>query len=341
MADTVDALAAWLRSQYATGTGGSGSWDDAGYDRARELAQMLVAQGITSPGDLSFAEDSTALQNKRYLDLSAGEYSIDENGRMIAPNGTPALFDDSGMAYMMEDDPTQRTLTGRQLQIGDQRIGYVGDYNNDGTYGNNSQQYLTGAPDENLLGWSARGDGNTSYRVITDPNTGKLMIVPGWNSSSDANNVGDFALATAAMLGGGYALSGLGGAGAAATGNGAWLGEGVASGIPAWDAAYTGAGGLLSGGAGAIDAATGSGAWLGEGVPSGVPAWDAAYTGAGGLFDPSYLMDPTKLTAPEQITAPTIDTTPTIPDLMPSVPGAGRGSTKSWMGSTLARLRAH
>ena len=30
------------------------------------------------------------------------------------------------------------------------------------------------------------------------------------------------------------------------------------------------------------------GAWLGEGVPSGVPAWDQAFINAGGTFDPAY-----------------------------------------------------
>lgn len=72
-------------------------------------------------------------------------------------------------------------------------------------------------------------------------------------------------------------------------GSGAFLGEGVASGIGAWDAA-AGLGGAAGAGAGAGAAAagsgggglgTGSGAFLGEGVASGIPAWDAA-AGLGG-----------------------------------------------------------
>ena len=55
-----------------------------------------------------------------------------------------------------------------------------------------------------------------------------------------------------AGIGGAYGAGALGGAeaGGVAAGNGAFLGEGVASGIPAWDAAYTGAGGAFGGGAG-------------------------------------------------------------------------------------------
>lgn len=86
-------------------------------------------------------------------------------------------------------------------------------------------------------------------------------------------------LGGAALLGNAPAMLaslGGGGGGGVAAGGGAFLGEGVASGIPAWDAAASSAG-LLGGGG----AAAGSGAFLGEGMASGVPAWDAAATGAG------------------------------------------------------------
>lgn len=68
---------------------------------------------------------------------------------------------------------------------------------------------------------------------------------------------------------------------------GAWIGEAVASGVPAWDAAATAAGlDLFAPAALAVDAAPAvveatGGAWVGEGMASGVPAWDAAATGAG------------------------------------------------------------
>ena len=68
-----------------------------------------------------------------------------------------------------------------------------------------------------------------------------------------------------------------GAAGAPALGNGAFLGEGVASGVPAFDAAFTSAGGLFNP---AFGLPVGNGAFLGEGVLSGVPAFDAALANA-------------------------------------------------------------
>jgi hypothetical protein len=115
----------------------------------------------------------------------------------------------------------------------------------------------------------------------------------------DRNKYGDMigALSILAMpfaaagLGAGAAGAAGAGAGAGAGGmvNGAFLGEGIASGIGAWDgamaAAGAGAGGAgaagAAGGGGGIGGGAGNGAFLGEGVASGVPAWDAAATGAG------------------------------------------------------------
>lgn len=183
-----DALAAQLRAQYNTGQGGTGSWDDAGFDRAAELADMLLANGITSLGDLSFVDTPYE---------TAGQDAIYGEGE--------------------RDAVAASTGINRKLKIGDQEVGFLGDYNNDGSFGSNQADYLKGfhgegdPAQENLLGWSARGDGNTSYRVITDPTTGKLVIAPGWNSSSDAANVRNAAIAAAAMYAGGYGLSAMGG----------------------------------------------------------------------------------------------------------------------------------
>jgi hypothetical protein len=154
-----DALAAQIRAQYGTSGTGSGSWDDAGYDRAGELADLLIKAGVTDLGELSF-------QDLRGQTWGAG---MDDQGNATAGEWSEGVL-------------------GRQLMIGDKAVGYLGDYNNDGTFGSKSQDTLKGIGDEALLGWSARGDGNTSYRVITDPNTGKLVIAPGWNSSSDASD---------------------------------------------------------------------------------------------------------------------------------------------------------
>lgn len=75
------------------------------------------------------------------------------------------------------------------------------------------------------------------------------------------------------FLTGGAAAAGATEAGVAA-GNGAFLGEGIASGIPAWDAAYTGAGGLLSGGGGGLLDSIKAGNW-----------GDALKAGGSGLVD--------------------------------------------------------
>jgi hypothetical protein len=57
-----------------------------------------------------------------------------------------------------------------------------------------------------------------------------------------------------------------------ATGNGAWLGEGVPSGIPEWDQAYTNAGGLM----------TGAGTALGTGITPGAGGQTGITPGAAG-----------------------------------------------------------
>ena len=86
----------------------------------------------------------------------------------------------------------------------------------------------------------------------------------------------EFALG-AGLLFGLPTLLNAGAFGAPAIGNGAFLGEGVASGIPAFDAAFTSAGGVFNP---AFGLPIGNGAFLGEGVLSGVPAFDAALANA-------------------------------------------------------------
>jgi hypothetical protein len=97
---------------------------------------------------------------------------------------------------------------------------------------------------------------------------------------------------TAIPLAAGYygaeALGLTGAEGAAApSGEGIFLGEGVASGVPAFDAAFTSAGGTLNP---AFGLPVGNGAFLGEGVPTGIPASDAAYLKAGGTFNPAFAL---------------------------------------------------
>jgi hypothetical protein len=97
---------------------------------------------------------------------------------------------------------------------------------------------------------------------------------------------------TAIPLAAGYygaeALGLTGAPGAAApSGEGIFLGEGVASGVPAFDAAYTTAGGTFNP---AFGLPVGNGAFLGEGVPTGIPASDAAYVNAGGTLNPAFAL---------------------------------------------------
>lgn len=71
--------------------------------------------------------------------------------------------------------------------------------------------------------------------------------------------------ATQAAGAGGAALAGgaAGAGGSAAGGSGAFLGEGIASGVPAWDAAATGAGLTLSGAGSGLSLLDGASKWLG------------------------------------------------------------------------------
>ena len=75
--------------------------------------------------------------------------------------------------------------------------------------------------------------------------------------------------------------------GPAAGAEGIFLGEGVASGVPAFDAAFTSAGGTFNP---AFGLPVGNGAFLGEGVPTGINAWDTAYTNAGGTLNPAFAL---------------------------------------------------
>jgi len=80
------------------------------------------------------------------------------------------------------------------------------------------------------------------------------------------------------------------------------------------------------------DPAVGNGAFLGEGVASGIPAWDAAYVNAGGILNPAFalgadglvgtpLVTPPATTTPITTTTPPVTTTPvtTPPVVTPPV----------------------
>ena len=119
-------------------------------------------------------------------------------------------------------------------------------------------------------------------------------------------NLGPIALAA---LGSNLAMGMLGG-GAPAIGNGAFLGEGVASGIPAFDTAFTSAGGVFNP---AFGLPVGNGAFLGEGVPTGIPASDTAFLNAGGTFNPAFV-PPVTTTG---LLTPPVVTPPVVPPVVP------------------------
>ena len=243
MSDSGDALESQIRAKW----GKSGDWGAQGVDRVAELAKLLRANGVTDLSKLGFA-------NGKYEE-SFGGYDQGESG--YVPSGT-------------------RTVDGRQLTYGGRNFGFLGDVNDDGSTSRvGERQYVgQGTPDPRDVGWSAAGHGNVQYQLVDGPDG--PMIVPKWNSSSDAQDVRQAAIAAAITMGGGYlAAGGLGAGAAGAAGNGAFLGEGVASGIGAWDTA-AGLGAAGSGAGGSALGAAGNGAFLGEGVSSGVGAWDTA-----------------------------------------------------------------
>jgi len=142
-------------------------------------------------------------------------------------------------------DVSQIGLDNGQATFGDKRIGFAGDYNNDNTYGSKVSDQLQ---DGNRIGWSARGDGNVSYKVGTDAQ-GQNYLTPEWGSSSDMGKVRNALKAAAAMAAMYYGLPMLGGeAAAAGAGSTVGLTGAEAAAMGAFDAAATGAGGLLGSG---------------------------------------------------------------------------------------------
>jgi len=122
-------------------------------------------------------------------------------------------------------------------------------------------------------------------------------------------------------IAGQYAAQALGAATSPAAGNGAFLGENVVSGVPAFDTAFTNAGGAFNS---AFGLPVGNGAFLGEGVPTGINAWDTAYTNAGGVFNPAFALGPdglvgTPLVTPPAVATPAVTTPVVNPPVTPPV----------------------
>lgn len=268
-----------LRNQILQQWGGAGDWNQGGIDRADELAQILAARGITDLGQLNFREQEWTPQGQ----ISGGDSG---DGTYSSP-------------------PVLKGLT---AYAGDRRLGYLGDFNNDGTV----KTFADSAEDPGWRGdhmaaaWSARGDGNVSF-VPTKLGNGQIVMRPVWGSSRKEtyDDIRGAAMVGAAALGGYYAgggnaaagLSGvdaamvdlaasggltpasMGSAGLGAASGGMSGAELAAfmeanAGAMAPGAGWTG-GAAASGGLGAAELGA-NGAFLGEGVASGVPAWDAA-----------------------------------------------------------------
>ncbi len=142
----IDSLAYSLRSQDPTV-----DWDIGGIDRATELGSLMGKQGITSLADI-MSRDHT-YQKYFPSEMTGGESEY----------FTPERYEDT---------------VGKQWSTGgDKWYGFLGDYNNDGSYGSNAGPVLQ---DNNLVGWSARGDGNVGYHL----NNG--FFNPSWGSSKDS-----------------------------------------------------------------------------------------------------------------------------------------------------------
>lgn len=173
-------LAEQIRALYGT----RGDWNQGGIDRAQELADLLMKAGVTDVSQLKL------LNNMRQEMQSLGA--------------------ESDGATTLVETPIN------QVQFGDRTLGFVGDYNNDNTFGNKASDYLQ---EGNVLGWSARGKGNVKYRVGTDAQ-GNNYLTPEWGSSSDMADVRNILKVAAIAAGMHYGLPMLGGETAAAAGAG-------------------------------------------------------------------------------------------------------------------------
>lgn len=181
------------------------------------------------------AEQIRSLYGK-YGDWNYG--GIDRAAELADLLQKQGITDVSKIALVAPNPNWDDDVHSMQAVFGDRAVGFVGDYNNDNTYGSNPGKYLK--PD-NTLGWSARGHGNVTYKVGTDAQ-GNNYLMPEWGSSSDMKDVRDAVKAAAVMAAMAYGLPMLGeAAGAAGAGEAAAAGSLTAGVTPAsvaaWEAA--------------------------------------------------------------------------------------------------------
>lgn len=149
-----------LADQILQRWGQYGDWQAADQNQAADLARLFEANGITDLGQLQFAP--------RAFEMAPNTWET--------PSG------------MLSDGGAKGTAF--DVTYGGQPVSFLGDVNRDGSLSAKpggaefgvDRGSLRGNGD--LLGWSARGGGNTSFVLRQDPNTGQTVVVPTWGSSS-------------------------------------------------------------------------------------------------------------------------------------------------------------
>jgi len=193
-----------LADQILQRWGRYGDWRSADQDQAADLARLFEANGISDLGKLQFAP--------RQYEIAPNTWET-EAGTLSDGGAKGTAFD--------------VTYDGRP-------VSFLGDINRDGAVemksgGEFGQGRGSLRGDGNLLGWSARGGGNTSFFLRQDPSTGQTVVVPTWGSSS-AETYGDLrGIASIAALAAGGHYAGAGGTTGAAA-QGALQGQGLATG---------------------------------------------------------------------------------------------------------------
>lgn len=299
-----------LRDQILQQWGAYGEWDASGVDRAQELADLLAKAGVTTLGDLSVTKTPYSTEGA----------------------WTTADVSDSGPAWIPGTSGDKWDVS-----LGDTKLGFLGDYNNDNTYGSKADYgggFTSTSSDQNpLVAWSARGKGGVGYHLVQDPQTGKWVIAPSWGSTSDADRIrqniwGSLAVTTPFIAP--IVAPYLGAAAPAATGAVQGASTAGMSGGDTQDilkgAIIGGIGGYLGGEAydyiNSGDVGSGAG-FPGEGAPSGIPEWDQAAYNAGVPLDQIDPYGPGSNWGQDTIsnTTPTTDITTPSSSGTPSSPG--------------------
>jgi hypothetical protein len=175
--------------------------------------------------------------------LRSGAYSNTLNGSSAEYNDPAggryrAVYSSGGIDQAGNSDPG--TLVGYVGTDGPWHPGQVG--HNFDTNGRETSTFTV--TDPNQLDWA---DKYLPAIILSVGAAGAFGLL-GPDAAFGAGSVSSSQVGAAASLQAGESLA----TAAPAGGSGAFLGEGVASGVPAWDAAYTTAGGAFTTGAGAV-----------------------------------------------------------------------------------------